>query len=130
MKTRTVAAVVIICISLLFASPGHSRVSIHFSAPAPVYVLKAWQIADGNSDEYLWSIEGLPDQGSTGILYKSLTSPSLRARVSRFEAGTKLSLRWEKGGALSQIDWNKELLDFRAFCESKGVQFNFSVTTD
>ena len=131
MKIRTVVTVVMISVSLIFVLPAHSGGSPHLTTAAPEYVLKPWQIADADPDEYLWSLEGIPDQGSTGILYNSLASPSLRTSVSRFGAGTKLSLRWEKGGRLDRrIDWNKELLDFRAFCKSKGIQFDFSVTTN
>jgi len=131
MTKHTVITIMIISTYFLLASSSQSKVSIQPSTAAPKYVLKAWQIAVGDPDEYLWSIEGIPDQRSTGILYKSLASPPLRARVSRLGAGTKLNLWWGRGGRLDRnTDWDKELKDFRAFCESKGVQFDFVVDTN
>src|SRR5215831_9115189 len=103
MKKLAAAIIMIICTSILFASPGHSRVGPQRSTATQEYVLKAWQIADGDPDEWLWSIEDIPSQSSkvipytSGILYKSLSSPPLRERVSRLGAGTKLILHWGRG---------------------------------
>ena len=131
MKNLFIATIVLMSTSFLFLSHSHPIAGDHSSTATPEYVLKAWQIAGGDLDEWLWSVESNSDHGYSGILYKSLASPLLLERVSRFGAGTKLTLRWERGGRLDKgTDWSKELYNFRAFCESKGVRFDFSVVAN
>jgi hypothetical protein len=95
----------------------------------PIYVLRAWQVVEGDSNSYLWSLEDQTNESSTGSLYKSLASPSLRARISGFSPGTKVTLHWGRGGNLDG-NLDKEFADFVAFCATNKIKFDYVIVAD
>jgi hypothetical protein len=116
---------VVLSISVMFISLHYAAISAH-SSSTPDYALKTWQIADGDSKEYLWSIEGDPNQGPTGTLYRSLASPALRARISRFPTGTKLTWNFVGAGLPNSLP-AEDFESFRKFCVSKGIRFGSQI---
>jgi hypothetical protein len=118
-------------ICLLVLSVGPSQLPDR-AALSPGYALKAWQIVDGDAKTYLWSIEDQSNRDSPGALYKSLASPALRARVNLFPAGTKLKFHFSGGGDLQTAEavTGKDFADFRAFCASRKIEFDFFINTD
>lgn len=115
----------IFIISFAVNSLNHARVSLQPTAPAE-YILKTWQLADGVPGEYLWSIEGEPRQGYTGTLYKSLASPAMRERISRFPPGTRLTWNFVTSGRPNSLP-PEDFEDFRRFCASRNIKFSRQV---
>jgi hypothetical protein len=95
------------------------------------YILKAWQL-DNDLKTYLWSIEETSEWNSPDIIYESLSSASLRARIGAFPPGTRISFRFSGAGNLDTINaaTGKDFQDFEAFCKSKRIIFDHIINTD
>jgi len=122
-------------LSSFFASSDGLRSDVTSDATPQKYVMKIWRI-EGDTKTFLWSIEDPLREGEApGVLYPSLSAPSLRAKVSSFPSGTTLSFHFYGGGSVETTDpvigkGYKEFQDFSAFLKSRGIVFDFRMSTD
>jgi hypothetical protein len=124
MRKYVAAFAVFLIISVVIGLRGQAHSALRPSVSQPEYTLKTWRVEDDGS--YLWSIEGEPRQGYTGALYKSLASPSLRDRIGRFPAGTKLTWNFSGKGTRDGSP-HEDIEGFREFCKSKNIEFVYTV---
>ena len=131
---KLMIATAVVCVSIGIASL-HNGGTLSAATPPSNYILRAWRMDGGEQNQYLGSLEGQTHENSTGILYNSLGSTSLRARISGLPAGTKLTLDWGRGGVLDKDEeswrlWHKDLDDFSRFCKSNKITFTYVIITD
>jgi hypothetical protein len=126
MKRYVVAVVAVAGMLALFAWQDHHLARAQ-SSVAPEYILKAWLVADGETAEYFWSIEGERSLGSMGTLYESLDSSALRDKVGSFPAGTKIRTHLVGAGTPDAGLPREDYENFRAFCASKQISFEREV---